>query len=472
MTVSLTYDSVLSRVKVSATGLTGASTAIVERSTDGIRWTTVRGGGAVPVIGGTFATPVSDFEFPTDVTITYRVSGVDPAPAAFVAVGTGSAGANGSRTPALPAGIVAGDVLLLLASTRNTGVGTPDIPTDWHHLAGTGNLRVFGRVWDGVFAAPTVTYTGGATNETTLAQIAAFRNVKLSPVSAVIQNNVVADQDIAFAGQGELSQLGMLVVYVGWKADDWTSVDNITDGYTVEISELSSTAGNDAGQVWDYYLPATTAAIDPGAFFVTGGTPALSRGGTVALQHADGITPQTATITPHIGAVWLKSISRPFLNRPVDTVFASSIGVARKSRATTFPVIGRTLPVAVSSVRGSREWTMLIRTETTADRDRVDYLCASGDVLLIQAPPNSGVETGFVSVGDVSRQAHPLRPLSNLWTLPMTEVAAPAPEVVGAIGTWQTVLDRYATWADVIAAQVSWATLLTIIGDPSEVIVP
>jgi hypothetical protein len=53
-----------------------------------------------------------------------------------------------------------------------------------------------------------------------------------------------------------------------------------------------------------------------------------------------------------------------------------------------------------------------------------------------------------------------------------TEVAAPGPDVVGAQGTCQTVLNNYATCADVLAAFATCADLLTLIGSPADVITP
>ena len=49
MTVTLTYDDTLSRVNIVADALAAADTALIERSTDQVLWTTVRGGDAVPV---------------------------------------------------------------------------------------------------------------------------------------------------------------------------------------------------------------------------------------------------------------------------------------------------------------------------------------------------------------------------------------------------------------------------------------
>jgi len=71
----LTYDSVLSRVRVSLTAVRTAigadDTAVVQRSADQVRWTTVRGGSAVSVTAT--ALPLDDYEFAPDVLNYYRV---------------------------------------------------------------------------------------------------------------------------------------------------------------------------------------------------------------------------------------------------------------------------------------------------------------------------------------------------------------------------------------------------------------
>jgi hypothetical protein len=127
MAVTVTYDSVLSRVRISATGIPAAAdVAKFERSIDQVRWTTVRGGTAVPVVSG--AAALDDFEFAADVANYYRVSGIDTSPITFVAAGATSVGNNVALTPALPAGLVAGDLLLCQASIRNSGTGTPNTP--------------------------------------------------------------------------------------------------------------------------------------------------------------------------------------------------------------------------------------------------------------------------------------------------------------------------------------------------------
>lgn len=180
-------------------------------------------------------------------------------------------------------------------------------------------------------------------------------------------------------------------------------------------------------------------------------------------------------IVPELSGVWLKSPARPFLNTLVEVVFKNPAAVVRPARTGVFDILGRTNPVAVSDVRKSRRWTMYVRTETYEDATSVDLALASGDVLHVHTPagcPTDIIPGGYVTVGDATVEWHPLRPESRLWTLPCTEVAAPAADVAGTAGTYQTVLDSYSDYADVLASHTSYAELLALVGSPSEVVVP
>ena len=66
---------------------------------------------------------------------------------------------------------------------------------------------------------------------------------------------------------------GCLIVWVGWKQDDWISV--ASPG--TEIMEGASSLGNDQGIVWAYQVQTTAAAVPINAFVVTGGGAAISR---------------------------------------------------------------------------------------------------------------------------------------------------------------------------------------------------
>ncbi len=73
MAIALSYDPVLSRVRVAVSSPpAGAVSVTVERSTDQIRWTVVRGGLNAPLVSGTAT--VDDYEFVPDVANFYRSS--------------------------------------------------------------------------------------------------------------------------------------------------------------------------------------------------------------------------------------------------------------------------------------------------------------------------------------------------------------------------------------------------------------
>lgn len=182
------------------------------------------------------------------------------------------------------------------------------------------------------------------------------------------------------------------------------------------------------------------------------------------------VTGQTAaSITPTLGGVWLKSIARPFLNRQVTVKDYSD--VERPSRAGLFDVVGRSFPVAVHDVRGSRRWTLEVLTQTLAEASNVDLVLASGDLLFVHVPTDCPVPGGYVTVGDTSEARTQRTSVRRIFNLPCIEVAAPGPDVVGAAVNWQSVLNSYATWQDVLDAHTTWESVLELIGSPTDVVV-
>jgi len=466
VTVTLTYDATNARVRISATALAAADTALVERSTDLVTWTTVRGGVAAAAAAGALVETLDDYEFADGVVNHYRVRGQSSAAISFVATTAASTGSSGSRGPmTLPVGTIAGDVVYILASTRNSGTGTPDLPAGWQLLVDGSNARLFGRVYDGVWAMPTVTFTGGAANEDTITQAATFRNAAVSPTTSAKQLNVAA-QNIAYPAAGATVD-GMLWLRTAWKQDDWTSVATLAGA--TEIGEATSTAGNDAGQVWDYLIQTTAADIAAGSFVVTGGAAAISRGMTVGFAHADYLNEQTATVTPALSAVWLKSPTRPFLNRTVIVVDPGDTTAGGRGGAGD--VVGRTFPVATTDVRRATAFGLTLRTNTAGDAQTLGYILGSGDVLFLHVPAAYDWPGRHVTVGDATSHRPFPQSVARTWTLPCQQVAAPGPDVAAAIGTWESVLAGYATWDDVLAAFPTWADLLALVGDPAEVIV-
>jgi hypothetical protein len=244
----------------------------------------------------------NDTMFPFDavlggerVTVT-DIAGGEPT---FVGVGTSATGNNASVTPGAPAGVAVGDVVLIFASIRNSGTGTVNLPTNWSEVAGSGtNARLMGRVWDGVWTMPLVTFTGGAASADTIAQSCAFRNVELNTGDAALNGSA---QDIITAADSDPDSAGQwgVVILAGWKQDDWTSVAPVT-GFA-EIGEQVATAGSDAGQVWDYLVRRNgdNGLLVFADFTVTGGAAAISRGLIVFLPRA----PQTFTVTRSVNGI-------------------------------------------------------------------------------------------------------------------------------------------------------------------------
>lgn len=203
----------------------------------------------------------------------------------LIGAGTNASGNNTSLVPALPAGIAAGDLLLIFAAIRNSGVGTPNTPTGYTLLAGSANARIFGKIAGGSESAPTVSFTGGAAGDTTLATMVAYRGADLTVQNSAEQLNASA-QNItvpALTGIGASA----LVVWFGWKQDDWTAVDPFVPGFVDEVFENSSTTGNDAGIVVDHLVISSAdlaGSVGSAPFIVTGGAAAISRGIVLALN--------------------------------------------------------------------------------------------------------------------------------------------------------------------------------------------
>jgi hypothetical protein len=181
---------------------------------------------------------------------------------------------------------------------------------------------------------------------------------------------------------------------------------------------------------------------------------------------------ETNTITPTIDHVWLKSVTRPFLNMPVTVIDYTPI--SRRSRAGMFEVIGRSFPVRVSDVASSRSWSLDVLTRTLTESRALEFLAASGDTVHVQVPSGFDIPGGYVGFGDmtIARVSRPLTDDKRRITLPMTEIAAPGPEVVGATTTWAALVASFGTWADVLAAFPTWADVLEYVADPEIVIVP
>lgn len=476
MPLTATYNPDLARVQLAATGLPEPTfdwiTAHFQRSVDGITWTTVRGGGAVTIVGGNAS--LDDYEFADGVINTYRVvvpTGVDTLErteangwgnadtgqawttsggvAGNYSVGSGHGihiptAVNSSRNTILPVTIDDGTV--------RTAIRVPQLATGGPLMPG-----VFARRVDGsnMYLAE-ILVNPDQTMSARIRRFEAAVGTELASASLALTHTAAGWYALRLDMDGDDLRLKV-----------WTAGASEPSAWTVEATDTAFTAGT----------------VGPRSAANTGNTNVspefwyddfVADDGDVTVLMSTTITPDLAgdgcTDTP----VWIKSISRPFLNRAVTVVQRPDTTITRRSRAGVFDIVGRSYPIAVSDLRASRQWTMYVRTYTHTEAEEFDLILASGDPLFVQVPAGcaASVPGGYVTVGDTTQAWHPLRPTQCLWTLPLTEVAAPGPDVVGATITWAGVLAQYADWSQVLAANATWADLLANVGNPSDVIVP
>ena len=472
MTVSATYLSDLSRVRISFSGYSSsADYALVERSVDGgMHWTTVRGGDAVPVTAG--AGHVDDYYFGNGVLNTYRVTAIDSAVQQWIGSGGAVTGNNATVTPFCNSSTAVGDLVLIFATIRNSGAGVPVQPAGWTTLVDLGNAKVFGRYATVAGSqGQAVTFTGGVANADTTAQMTTFRNTSISPAGSPSTQTNASAQNIAWP-DATPGVAGTQVVFVGWKQDDWSS--GPVPSYTLdsELGQVAATAGDDSGHVW-WVRTKTSTSVQPAGFWtVTGGAAAISKSAVFFLPPKPFTDQETTTVTPVENRIVFKSVGRPSLNFFPEVTRVGAI--TRRTRSTSFNVQGRTLPVIVSDKQGSREFELAIDVNGFDSIEDADLRLASGEPLYIQMPPgNWFVPTCFVTLGDISLEQDAVGSESMSYVLPCTEGAEPGSTVYGDTYIWADVVNDYGTWTDVLAdpGNTTWSNLIDKVGT-SEVIVP
>lgn len=181
----------------------------------------------------------------------------------------------------------------------------------------------------------------------------------------------------------------------------------------------------------------------------------------------------STTITPSQSDVWIKSLTRPFLNRAV--IVSGHGDIVRPSRSGVFEIIGRSLPVALTDVQGSPRWDLTLKTETLADADALELVFASGDPLYIQVPATGKLSTvpgGYVLAGDVRRSRFGTDSPRRWFDMTLTAVAPPGADVYGVPATWDTITAEFGSWTAVLSEFATWQELADYVSSPSVVIVP
>ena len=165
---------------------------------------------------------------------------------------------------------------------------------------------------------------------------------------------------------------------------------------------------------------------------------------------------QRATVrrSAAVDGLWIKFITQPSLNRRLDYMGRSEI--SRPSRAAIYQVQGRSDPVVVSDVHGSRRLTIRVKTETAAETAALDHALAQGLPCYLHAPATLNLPSMYAVVGDYSFEPPALKSQRNVWQIQLTEVAAPPPTITSPYATWASLLARYPSWEDLMAAVPTW----------------
>ncbi|WP_344089140.1 hypothetical protein, partial [Luedemannella helvata] len=116
-------------------------------------------------------------------------------------------------------------------------------------------------------------------------------------------------------------------------------------------------------------------------------------------------------------------------------------------------------PVVLSDVRSGLEGTLVVFTQTDAEREALHRLLDSGSVLLWQAAPGHGVDDMYVAVSAATEERKGLATDEwRTWQLPVKQVDMPVTVGVASSAgrTWQDVLTENATWAEVLSKYATW----------------
>jgi hypothetical protein len=463
VTIGAAYASDLSRVRITCSGAPSlADHAVIERSVDEITWFTVRGGSAVTLTAG--ACQLDDYEFVPGQLNYYRARYVDAADPSVVSIGTLSSANNANVTPGLPAGAADGDVMVLLAAIRNTA-GSVNTPAGWTLWTDGGNFRVFVKIYATGDVAPTVTFSGGVANADTFGRISLVRNSDYT-ISNLFQANASA-QNVAFPAMAVAPISPDLFMLLGWKQSGGGG--GTADGWATSFIN-SVTAGDDmVGFALNKLSSVDSAA---GSVTITGGSSAISEVALLRFTRRPYVSQETATVTPVIDRVWMKNLQQPFLNRVLTPTGFSEIELP--SRSGSFVVANRSKSFAVTEVRGGNEFTLTVKTETDSEREDLQAVLASGDVVLLQLPHDfKRFPGGYYLIQDVKiRRASATFGTRRYFDLQLEETSAPSFELVGNTVTWQGIINSYATWADLIADNPTWQDVMNRIGTPADVVVP
>ena len=222
---------------------------------------------------------------------------VEGLPVIYAGAGAGLADNGGTIAPALPSGLLAGDLMIVAAGARAVATAL-SVPAGWTLIdSDVSDARALMYAYRRYVVGDTApSITGFGTGNTIIGQVAAWRNVKNvdSPVHILGSRWRTSGLQNLGPIPGVESPADGVVIFGAFKGDDWTSVADLSGESLIwaEIGEPDSTLGNDGGLVWAYAL--TPALITPAdkTFVVTGG------GATAAIGKAFSLARQSSGSPP------------------------------------------------------------------------------------------------------------------------------------------------------------------------------
>lgn len=481
MALTSTFDAPNSRVQLAVTGipvLTGLP-VYVERQVSGSAWTFVRG--AAPAYPNAATFNVNDYEFTPNVLNSYRAR-TDVLYDTFVRTSTSTWGNADSGQTYVATGGTATDFNVAagigtMKQSSNTVVRSQTIAgvaadaNAYIDMAVSANIlggSMFGalvlrRVDASNYYYAALEFTAGATINLTINKVVAGVTTTIAGPFATGLTTVAA----------HLYRLRFQSIGTSLFAKVWDPTVTTTEpnAFSLTISDNSLTAGNGVG-VWSFAATGNTnlatATVNFDSYHV----------GDLATTNPAFASLGTASVTPAQVGAWFKFPLRPFLNQAVNLCNWSD--EVRPARGEVFQVLGRSLPIAVTELRQSRQFTMTVVTVDSASAEQLSLALGFGDIVYLQTP-GPGVYCGlarrsypqacYAFLGDVTiARALDGRPWYVV-TIPATQVSPPDYMVPGASSTWQGIINGFSTWSTVISTFPTWNDVLNYQSSPANEIV-
>lgn len=461
LTVNSTYNDDIGRVQITVSGAnTDADYVKVEHSLDQITWTTIRGGDTVPLLSG--AGHVDHYDgYVYGVPNYYRVSTFDSALIQPIGAGAFTTANNATVAPPLPAGLVAGHMMIAFVTHRNTAA-TCNTPAGWTAVAGgASHVKAFWKIYAPGDTAPSCTFSGGAAGDSCSAIVEAYSNAQ-APVQAAFQTNASA-QDVAYPGAA-VTNVNPVWLLHEWKQSTGTGA-SLPALFGDPKGGFNTAGANAESQViWRTAAEADVRTVTAGSNSWQGGTAAISKARLLYLLQRAALDNGTTSLTPvlpskNVNPYWLKNPNRPGQNVRVEVL--ELVDTERDGRTGVFPILGRSYPVVVSDTMTSRSFSLVLDAPSRSVARDLDARFAIGNPMYIQAPTASDdIPTMYfvVQKSKISQDAKQ----SPGWsvTVDCIECAMPNPAVYGDTYIWSDVVAQYADWTAVIAANATWSTLM------------